>query len=256
MTGWLPEAVESDAYEGIRRGDVDAFRLLAEPLQPTLRRLAGLYVDSETSAEAVVRHSWDVALHGLDMFRWRTPLATWVTGITVAFGRTHHGRAEAARLPQITHVPARELPGPENWSDLPWGPRWEQAGATLVRTLAALPIEQREVIHGRDMEQWPPRRVCDVFGLPDVAYRRLLTEARTQLHGALALLIGQTGPTEHRDAQLAAITGWLNRRLDSRPEPLDPHLVAVFRRWSATRHRGWRRFSHRLLRLEGALGRT
>lgn len=54
MTAWFSAAAELDAYEGIRRGDEDAFRAVAEPLQPTLRRLASLYVDSETHADAVV----------------------------------------------------------------------------------------------------------------------------------------------------------------------------------------------------------
>lgn len=231
---WLSAAAELDLYEGIRRGEAAAFTALAEPLQPTLRRLAELYVDSRSRADAVVLHSWEVALGGLDMFRWHTPFATWVAGITVGFGRAHE--TGASTLSPST----REISGPEDWSDLPWGGRWEQAGSTLAEAFAALPMDQREAIHGRDVEQWPHWRVCDVFGLPEATYRHLLSQARASLHGALGPLVGQRSASPHRAAQIAAITRWLNTRAQESPEQLDPRTLAVFRRWSATRHGGWR----------------
>lgn len=241
MTAWLPAAAEMEAYEGIRRGDEDAFRALAEPLQPTLRRLAGLYVDSGTCARAMVLRTWRSALRGLQMFAWHTPLATWIARITVASGRAHDVRA-AGQVPRPnTPEPVREVVGPPDWSDLPWSERWEQAGATLADALAALPVDQREVVQGRDLEQWPSRRVCDVFGLPEATYELLIVEAHTRLHDALASLVGQAGPGPDRTAQIAAITRWLNQRLDARPEQLDPRALRVFHHWSATRQTRWRR---------------
>jgi DNA-directed RNA polymerase specialized sigma24 family protein len=212
VTGaWLSEAVELEAYEGIRRGDEEAFRLLAQPLNPTLRRLAGLYLASAPAADDSVLHTWGVTLRGLSMFRWHTPLATWVAGIAVGSGRAHVGRAArhqpASAAPRLT----RKLPGPDDWSDLPWGARWEPAGARLARTLAALPTPELEVLHGRDGEQWPPRRVCDVFGLPGVTYELLLANAHAQLLRALGLLVGQPEPSPHDDARIAAMSSRLPR---------------------------------------------
>lgn len=241
MNAWLSAAAELDAYEGIRRGDEAAFRALAEPLQPTLRRLASLYVGSETRADAVVVRTWTLALRGLHMFAWRSPLATWIAGITVASGRAHDVRVSAPVPRPITSAPGREVAGPPDWSDLPWGERWTQAEATLADALAGLPAAQREVVHGRGIEQWPPSRVCGVFGLPAATYERLLTDGHLRLHDALALLVGQPGPNPHRPAQIAAITQCLAQLLDARPEQLDPRTVALFRRWSGRRHRGWRR---------------
>lgn len=140
MTSWLPPAAELDAYDGIRRGSQAAFRSLAEPLQPALRRLAGVYVDTESGVDALVMRSWEMALRGLSMFRWHTPLATWIAGITVAFGRTHHA-AVAPPATAAAQMPAHELPGPPDWSDLPWGRRWQDAPISLGDIFAALPLD-------------------------------------------------------------------------------------------------------------------
>lgn len=235
MTAWLPAAVAVEAYEGIRRGDEDAFRVVAGPLEPTLRRLAGLYVDSGTRADAIVLRTWRSALRGLHMFAWHTPLATWIARITVASGRAHvAGTRPSTPLPR-TPEPVLEVVGPSDWSDLPWGGRWADARATLADALALLPVDEREVIHGRDVEQWPPRRVCEVFGLPEATYERRLVKGHIQLHDELALQVGQQGSNPHRAAQIAAITGWLNQRLDARPDQLDPRTVVLFRRWSTAR---------------------
>lgn len=237
---WLPEAVELEAYEGIRHGDEDAFRLLAEPLQPTLRRLAGLYVGSPARADAIVLHSWEIALRGPDMFRWHTPYATWIAGIVVAFGRRSAppaGRAD----PTLWSPAAGHRRGPEDWSDLPWSARWEGAAATLAEALTTLPTGELEVIHGRDVEGWSQRQVCDVFGLLEVTYEQRLASGHGRLHAALAHLVGQTGVSERHAAQLAATARCLTQRSTAHPEPLDPRAVDVFRSWSASRTAGWRR---------------
>lgn len=239
MMAWLPGAVELGCYESIRRGSEEAFRTLATPLQPTLRRLAGLYVDSETSVDAVVLLNWCGVLRALEVFRWHTPLATWIAKGVVELGRPRHARAREPTLHAVKPVRRHEVPGPPDWSDLPWTARWERAGETLDRALESLPVDQREVIHGRDGEQWPPRRVCDVFGLPEVVHDQLLADARRHLHAELAQIVGQTNPSDHeRDAQVAAITTWLSNRIAARTgsERLDPRTVAAFRRWSARRH--------------------
>jgi DNA-directed RNA polymerase specialized sigma24 family protein len=214
--------------------------VIAAPLQATLHRLADLYVDAPARADAIVLHSWEIALRGPDMFRWHTPYATWVAGIVVTFGR--RSAPQVAR-PDATSRPtlAGQWPGPADWSDLPWSARWERAGTTLARTLATSPTGEREVIHGHDVERWPRRRVCDVFGLPEVTYELHLASGHARLHEALARLVGQTGPSGHHAAQLAATARCVTRRSTVRPEPLDPRAVAVFRSWSASRTAGWRR---------------
>lgn len=246
-SAWLPPAAEADAYEGIRRGEDAAFRAVARPLQPVLRRLAGLTVSSAADADDVVLRTWSAALRTLDMFRWRTPFATWVAAITIAQGRTRAARDRGPPRSPAAPVPAHSEPGPADWSDLPWGARWEHALATLVAAHAALPLPQREVVHTRDLERWPPRRVCDVLGLPEVVYERLLADGRAELREALAPLVVEAGRERHEAAQTAAVVRVLGELVDDREEPLDPRTLAVFRRWRATRVPGWRRLGGRLL---------
>lgn len=246
MTGWLPAAQELRAFEGIRLGDEDAFRSIAAPLQPDLRRLAALYVPSDRVDE-VVRRSWATALAGHEMFRWQTPLATWVAGFTAATGRadrTAHPRPLPATSVRPTSRP-HLLPtaGPEDWSDLPWSARWAGVGAQLSVALEALPIAAREVVHGSDEEGWPDRRVCDVFGLTAATHAALLATAHGRIHDAVAAHLDATAPDDaHRHDRLRAITRWLADRPTSPPDvPLDRGTVEVFRRWAATRDRRWSR---------------
>lgn len=161
-TGWLSAATEAEAYEGIREGEEAAFRAAALPLQPVLRRLARVIVRSPDEADDITVRTWVVALHGLDMFTWHTPFATWVARITVAQGRTR-ARETGPHAHSAVPVPPRPAPGPDDWSDLPWSARWEHALPILATSYWALPLAQREVVHARDVERWTSRRVCDVL---------------------------------------------------------------------------------------------
>jgi DNA-directed RNA polymerase specialized sigma24 family protein len=240
---------ELDAFEGIRLGDEDAFRAIAVPLQPHLRRLARLYVAPDQLDE-VVRRSWATALAGHEMFRWQTPLATWIAGFTVA-----HGRADLAAHPRALALapPTSRRPltpaGPDDWSDLPWSARWAGVGTRLADALDALPIAGREVVHGSDEERWPDRRVCDVFGLTAATHAALLGDAHHRLHAAVAVHLGTAAATDvsRRTDQVRAIRRWLGQRpAPSTDGTLDPATLAVFRRWAASRDRRWSRLVRRV----------
>jgi DNA-directed RNA polymerase specialized sigma24 family protein len=255
VTGWLPAADELRAFEGIRLGDEDAFRSIAVPLQPDLRRLAALYV-APSRIDEVVRRSWATALAGHEMFRWQTPLATWVAGFAVATGRAGlaaHPRSPVLRPP--TSRPALVPGGPDDWSDLPWSARWVGVGERLSAALDALPVAEREVVHGSDEDRWPDRRVCEVFGITAATHAALLASAHGRLHDAVAAHVGAApGPAAaHRDDRTHAIRRWLGARpAGGAPDaPLDPGTVEVFRRWAASRDRRW----WRLVRRAGRVSR-
>jgi DNA-directed RNA polymerase specialized sigma24 family protein len=249
VTGWLPAADELRAFEGIRLGDEDAFRSLAAPLQPDLRRLARLYVAPDRVDE-VVRRSWATALAGHEMFRWQTPLATWVAGFTVATGRADlaaHPRATAVD-PSTSRRPLTPA-GPDDWADLPWSARWAGVGERRAAALDALPIAEREVVHGSDEERWPDRRVCDVFGLTAATHAALLGDAHGRLHAAIAAHLGtaSAGDGRRRAEQVRAIRRWLGQRPATPPDgTLDPATLEVFRRWAASRDRRWSRLVRRV----------
>lgn len=257
-SAWLPAAAEADAYEGIRHGDEAAFRAVAQPLQPVLRRLAGLGGGSSEDAPAAVVRTWGVALRGLDMFTWNSPFATWVARITIAYGRARYARdPRPLAVPAALYAARRPAAGPAScptadpadWSDLPWSARWMHALPTLAEAYAALPLELREVVHTRDVERWPSGRVCDVLGLTAATYERSLADGRSRLRDALAPLVGASDRDRLRPAQAARagaamrVLGWPD---DRGTEPLDPRTVAVFYRWRASRRTGWQRLGDRL----------
>lgn len=243
--GWLSAEAEAAAYEGIRRGDEAAFRAVAQPLQPVLRRLAGLSVSAPDQVDRILARTWAGQLRALDRFQWHTPFATWIAKSTVA-----HARAVAAPAPHppgsSPRTPSITVPGPSDWSDLPWSARWEDAPETLATAHAALPLPLREVVFTSDVERWPLRRACDVLGLPEPAYARLLDEGRACLRDALAALVGEparTGPhwraQIEQTARAAGLLAWPpNHRDHGR---LAPATVKVFRRWRAARVPAWRR---------------
>lgn len=229
---WQPAAVEAEAYEGIRRGDEHAFRLVAEPLQPALEGLARVAVGSEAEVAEVVRHAWASALRGIDLFRWHTPFASWV-----AHGAVVHARGLAR--PDVAWTPraaTRVVPGPRDWDDLPWAARWDQALPTLQAAWSALPLPLREVTWALDVERWPLDRARDVLGWPAAVCERRVTEARGRLCNALAILVGDDD-ARHRNAQV----GHLRRTMTLLAPPEDttaglpPDVLTTFRRWQASR---------------------
>jgi DNA-directed RNA polymerase specialized sigma24 family protein len=241
--GWLSAADELAAYEGLREGDVRAFCAIAEPLQPLLTRLARLTAGPETAPQDVVLRGWDLALGGLDMFRWQTPLATWVAGITVGLGRSLGGTVPEPRLatPPVATSPTA---GPASWSDLPWGPRWALAWPALHAAVDSLPPDCRETLYCRDVEGWAQRRTCDVLGVTEAACARLLADGHHRLRDALAALVTERA---RHDGQIDAVRRMLGESLDPAPVPLDPRAVRAFQRWHAGRRKGWQRLFGRVL---------
>jgi DNA-directed RNA polymerase specialized sigma24 family protein len=266
--GWLPAVDELAIHDALRLGDDAAFGRFATGLQPTLRRLAGLHVTGDAAVDAVVRRSWSIALGGGHMFRWQTPLATWVAGIAVTTARGHpearRGRVTTEALALVTAPAPRRRgssrPGPTDWSDLPWSGRWEGVGPALAGAIDGLPADAREVLHGHDLERWPLRRVCDVFGSTERASERLLASARERVHAELARHLGPSesaaGGSTDLAAQRRALTRWLGQQLEDRPEPLDPGVVEVFHDWTTGRDRRWSRRVVRRLRAGQAVGGT
>jgi DNA-directed RNA polymerase specialized sigma24 family protein len=237
---WLPVAAEAEAYEGIRRGEEAAFRLVAQALQPVLRRLTRVIVLSSVNPDDIVARAWWSSLRTLHMFRWRMPFASWVASATVTHARTH-GVRQPALPSRVSPLAGVALAGPADWSDLPWGARWEDAQSLLAAPLMALQQSQREVVHARDVERWPSRRVCDVLGLVEVDYERLLAEGRARLRAAVASFVGESDNSSQWAAQLAAIIRLLRESVDDRDDVIDARTLESFNRWRAQRLVGWRR---------------
>lgn len=263
-------------YEGLRGGRRAAFASLATELHPVLGDLALASTQEEAAARRLVRHTWAVALPGLDLFAWRCSLRAWVAGLLVGLahplevpGPGGSRDAVGAREPRPRRDPR---PGPGDWADLPWGARWgDAAWETLQGQRRELPLVQRQVVVLADVHRWDSRDAADALGLTAWRYGRVLGSARAALHDGLAGLVGDgdrtcrhdriaalgsivPGPSSGQRAASCPGCATLARRWQpvatllaapatrSAAAP-DPELLALFRRWRAARRPG---LAHRL----------
>ena len=72
----------------LRAGDETAFMMLAERYQPSMLRIARMYVSTRAVAEEVVQEAWVGVLKGLDGFEGRSSLRTWIFRILVNTAKT------------------------------------------------------------------------------------------------------------------------------------------------------------------------
>src|SRR5436309_2771279 len=84
--------------ERLRAGDEATFMGLLEKLSPSMRRVARMYVATDTLADECVQDAWIGVLRGLDGFRGRAALRTWIFRILVNVAKTR-GLRERRSIP-------------------------------------------------------------------------------------------------------------------------------------------------------------
>jgi RNA polymerase sigma-70 factor, ECF subfamily len=202
------EREERELVAALRRGDRAAFAEVVDAWSPALLRLARLHVPSHAVAEEVVQEAWLAVLRGLDRFEERASLRTWVTSIVLNQARTQgrrerrtlpfasvrrraeEGREEPAVDPARFQRPGQERPGwwaspPARWGDPEAWIDDQETRAVLLRTIAALPPRQREVITLRDVLGFSGTEVSTVLDVSEGNERVLLHRARSKVRAAL-----------------------------------------------------------------------
>jgi RNA polymerase sigma-70 factor (ECF subfamily) len=191
--------------ERIRAGDEAAFMMLVELLQPSMLRVAAMYVSSRAVAEEVVQDAWLGVLRGLDRFEGRSSLRTWIFRILTNTAKTR-GLREGRSVP-FSSLAGDDLDAPAvdpdrfdtsagprgHWSTLPddWRgvPENRLASretlALIARAIEALPPMQAEVIRLRDVLGWTAEEVRNALDLTETNQRVLLHRARARVRGAL-----------------------------------------------------------------------
>jgi RNA polymerase sigma-70 factor (ECF subfamily) len=190
----------------LRAGDEAAFMELVESLEPSMHRVARMYVSTDAVADEVVQDAWLGVLQGLEGFEGRASLRTWIFRILVNIAKTR-GQREGRSVPfsslagddldQPSWDPSSFL-GPEaessgHWSTLPFDwrglPEARATGAETLRTirdvLDVLPPMQAEVLRLRDVAGWSSDEVCNALGLTMTNQRVLLHRARAKVRAAL-----------------------------------------------------------------------
>jgi RNA polymerase sigma-70 factor (ECF subfamily) len=194
--------------ERLRSGDELAFMALVERYQPTMLRIARMYVSTTAVAEEVVQEAWLGVLKGLDGFEGRSSLRTWIFRILVNIAKTR-GAREARSVPFSSvwapdpdaepavaldrFLPDSHERSPGHWAAAP--ATWEtvpeerllskETIARVAEAIARLPANQREVIRLRDVLGWSSQEVCNALELSETNQRVLLHRARAKVRRAL-----------------------------------------------------------------------
>jgi RNA polymerase sigma-70 factor (ECF subfamily) len=207
----VSDSGDAQLVEALRAGDEDAFARLVREYQPSLVRVARIYVSSQAAAEEVAAETWLAVLNGLDRFEGRSSLRTWIFRILTNIAKTR-GQRDGRTLP----FSALEDPGrvPEAALDAdrfldPEHPRWPghwavrpepwpedaviaaETQARLGEAIEALPPAQRAVISLRDVEGWSSEEVRNALELSETNQRVLLHRARAKVRRALESYLGE-----------------------------------------------------------------
>ena len=207
MTDLEDPGADLALLERLRAGDELAFMMLVERYQPSMLRIARMYVSTRAVAEEVVQEAWLGVLKGLDAFEGRSSLRTWIFQILTNIAKSR-GQREARSTPFSSvwtpdpdGEPAVDLErfqpegslGAGSWSSPPRP--WETAPeerllsqetlAEVGAAIATLPPNQREVIRLRDVLGWTSQEVCNALEISETNQRVLLHRARAKVRRAL-----------------------------------------------------------------------
>jgi RNA polymerase sigma-70 factor (ECF subfamily) len=150
----------------VHQGDEEAFRVLYRRHTPAVYqfvlRLGG---GDAQEAEDVIQETWMRAARGLEGFRWKSALKSWLTGI--ALNRVREGARKKKRslveVEGVWEVPAAASdPGQR---------------IDLDRALGLLPPGFRTVLVLHDVEGYTHREIGSQLGITDGT-------SKSQLHGA------------------------------------------------------------------------
>jgi RNA polymerase sigma-70 factor, ECF subfamily len=190
---------EAALLAALRAGDERAFMELVTAYTPGMRRFALSFVRTPALADEVVSEAWLAVLTGLDRFKGRSSLKTWIYTIVANIARTRAVR-EARSAPFSAFATADEPSvDPDRFArdgawDSPPEP-WRaildsEARAVIDAAIATLPEQQRQVIELRDIEGWSSEEVRNVLELSETNQRVLLHRARSKVRAALEVYLG------------------------------------------------------------------
>jgi RNA polymerase sigma-70 factor (ECF subfamily) len=209
-----PYSADLALVERLRAGDEDAFMALVEKLQPSMLRVARMFVASQAVAEECVQECWLGVLQGLYRFEGRSSLRTWIFRILTNIAKTR-GQREGRSVPFASlagddmdapsYDPAMFLGEGEawagHWSSLPsdWRGIPEdrllsaETRAVVAGVLESLPPMQAEVLRLRDVLGWTSEEVRNALDLTETNQRVLLHRARAKVRRALDQYFGDEG---------------------------------------------------------------
>jgi RNA polymerase sigma-70 factor, ECF subfamily len=207
----LAGSAESQLLDALRAGDEAAFAALVREYQPSLVRVARIYVSTQAAAEEVAQETWLAVLNGLDRFEGRSSLRTWIFRILTNIAKTRAqrdgrtlpfsalqdpGRVPEAALDADRFLDPEHPRWPGHWAVRP--EPWPEDALVAAETLAllaeaieALPPAQRAVISLRDIEGWSSEEVRNALEISETNQRVLLHRVRSKVRRALESYLGE-----------------------------------------------------------------
>jgi RNA polymerase sigma-70 factor (ECF subfamily) len=189
------ERSDAQLVAALRDGDEETFRLLVREWNPSLLRVAQIFVPSRAVAEEVVQETWLAVLRGLDGFAGRSTFKTWLLAILVNRARST-GVRERRSIPIGDAGPAVErsrfdaegawMSPPQHWVEESEDRLLaEGLGEVIGLALRRLPPRQREVVVLRDVEGLESEEVCAILEISEGNQRVLLHRGRSHLRQVL-----------------------------------------------------------------------
>lgn len=200
----LPSSPEYDLVHRLLAGDEASFRELWTRYQPSMVRLARVFVPDQQIAEEVVQETWITVFQKIASFEGRASLKTWIFRILTNKGKKR-GLKEKREVP-FTSLGREGEESPTaldpdwflpdgHWRSTPR--RWErdtperlvegeETRAFVLGEIEELPEKERAVVRLRDVDEWTAAEVCEVLEISPVYQRVLLHRGRTRLRASLA----------------------------------------------------------------------
>ena len=202
----VASATDLAIVERLRAGDETTFMMLVEEHQPSMLRVALMYVPSRAVAEEVVQEAWLGIVRGIDRFEGRSSLRTWMYRIVANIAKTR-GQKEGRSIPfsslageddadtgidpswfqdAVGRVPGAWNAVPDDWNAIPEDRLLgDETLRRIGEAIGSLPPMQAEVIRLRDVLGWTSEEVRNALDITETNQRVLLHRARAKVRRAL-----------------------------------------------------------------------
>lgn len=173
---------EKAAVHRARGGDQAAFAQLVEAYQGPVYRLGLRMGLSPADAEEAAQNAFIAAWRGLPQFRGESKFSTWLYRLAsnaavdvLRREKKYEHQADVEELRQ-----ADEGPSPQEQLER------QETRQTVRRCLAALPLEYRQVLVLRYLQQMRYQEIAEALGLPEGTVKSRINRAKAQLKELLA----------------------------------------------------------------------
>ncbi|KKW65882.1 RNA polymerase sigma factor [Mycolicibacterium elephantis] len=202
---------EAALVTALKAGDESAFALLVDRHAAAMLRIARGYVATTEVAEEVVQETWIALLKGIDGFRARSSLRTWLFTILINTAKKRGlrerrtGDAEFAAFTGTTVDAARFRGADDRWpghwrtgsAPLPF-PETPEGSVLADEMLAVarseldrLPDKQRIVVTLRDVYGFDSKEVTELLDITVANQRVLLHRGRAAVRQALEAYLSE-----------------------------------------------------------------